>query len=378
MNPTADGNGGAREPKHASELEQRATAPPAADAAVTPAAPEPATADEPLAATGLIGSLLYGLSLPERTARSVAAMAGGIVHETAARLIPVAFRSSKSYAVFVQQALDMAVHDFGGVAARASGADDLAMSDASDEALLARKAVGGLLDVAGMATLHLSPMTVLAIFSDLAYGSGHYLRQLSAELKQQGVIEQGSSIDNVSDLLQALQQTSQQATDALDRPPINIEGLRQTIQQTRQALAGVDPAKLIPQSEIGRIWSEMESAAQQSDVGLLDVSATMTLFAMNRLTLVSRGALSSVTVAGNLLDQHIIGHYSDALVDIQTRGIYATLSEASAPYLDAVWENFSAQRTTWTEDLLTGRMIDRTWQSVRGWWTGPLRGKPET
>ena len=373
MKPMADGNDESGEQPRAAGGASPANAPQRLLSVSSPGVPPPeergspsdVPAEIPEASGGLVGSLLYGLSLPERTARSVAAMAGGIVHETAARLIPLAFRSSKSYALFVQQSLDMAVHDFGGVAPPVAGADAAA---SAEEGVLARKAVGGLLDVAGMATLHLSPMTVLAVFSDLAYGSGHYLRQLSVELKHQGVIDQGSSIDNISDLLEALQRTSQHATDALDRPPINVEGLRQTIQQTRDALAGVEPTKLIPQSEIGRIWSEMEATARQSDVGLLDVSATMTLFAMNRLTLVSRGALSSVSVAGNLLDQHIVSHYSDALTDIQTRGIYSTLTDASAPYLEAVWNNFASERATWTEDLLTGRLIGRTWQSVRGWW----------
>ena len=63
----------------------------------------------------LIETLTFGLTIPERTARSVSALVGGLVHESAARLIPSAFRSSRSYTVFVQQALDMMVHDVGGV-----------------------------------------------------------------------------------------------------------------------------------------------------------------------------------------------------------------------------------------------------------------------
>ena len=76
--------------------------------------PEEALPNEPEPAT-LVGMLTYGLTIPERTARSVSAMVGGLVHESAARLIPTAFRSSRSYSTFVQQALDMMVHDVGGV-----------------------------------------------------------------------------------------------------------------------------------------------------------------------------------------------------------------------------------------------------------------------
>jgi hypothetical protein len=308
----------------------------------------------------LMGSLLYGLSLPERTARSASAILGGVINESAARLIPAAFRSSRSYRAFVQQALDMMVHDVGGV-------QNLTAEAANQEAKLAQKAVGGLLDVAGTATLHLSPMTVLAVFCDLAYGSSHYLKLLSAELKREGIIDAKSSIDHVSDLVDALNATSNKAADALDTPPISIVGLTDTIAQLSDELRKANPSKLLPQAEAQRLWAEMENAAQKADVGLWDVSTTMTLFAMNRITLTTRGALSSIQVAGNLFDEHIIGHYSDALVAIHQRGLYATLSDASTPYLEAVWDNFSDERETWTQELLTGRLIGKGWKSVRGW-----------
>ena len=312
----------------------------------------------------LIETLVYGLTLPERTARSASAIVGGLVNETAARLIPTAFRSSRSYTVFVQQALDMVVHDVGGVK------KDGEQAPTEEESKLAQKAVGGLLDVAGAATLHLSPMTVLAVFNDIAYGSSYYLKQLSEELKREGIIDSNSSIDHVSDLVDALNRTSSKAADAMDSPPISIEGLTDTISQLREEVGKVDPAKLIPQSEVQRIWGEMEHAASKADVGLWDVSTTMTMFAMNRISLTSRGALSTINVAGNLFDQHIISHYGDALDEIGEKGLYVTLSDVSTPYLEAVWENFDEGRETWTEDLVTGKMFSNAWDSVRGWWHG--------
>jgi hypothetical protein len=32
-----------------------------------------------------------------------------------------------------------------------------------------------------------------------------------------------------------------------------------------------------------------------------------------------------------------------------------------------VWENFAEDRETWTEEMLTGRLIEKGWQSMRGW-----------
>ncbi len=309
-------------------------------------------------------TLIYGLSLPERTARSASAVVGGLVNETAARLIPAAFRTSRSYSVFIQQALDMMVHDVGGVK------NDKPDAESAEEAMLAQKAVGGLLDVAGAATLHLSPMTVLAVFSDLAYGSGYYLGKLSEELKREGIIDADSSIDEVSDLVEALRRTSGCAADAADKPPISIDGLTETISQLRDEIGKVDPRKLIPQAEVQRMWGEMEQAATDSNVGLWDVSTTMTMFAMNRISLTTRGALSTINVASNLFDEHIIQHYGDALDEIGENGLYATLSDVSTPYVEAVWENFEDGRETWTEELVTGRMFGKAWNGVRGWWSG--------
>ena len=317
---------------------------------------EPGT-DQPKEGS-LVSTLLYGISLPERTARSASAIVGGFVNESAARLIPTAFRSSKSYSVFVQQALDMVIHDVGGV--KKAAAED-------EEGLLARKTVGGLLDVAGAATLHLSPMTVLAVFNDIAFGSSVYLRRLSEELKQEGIIDQESSIDQVSDLVDALQRTSDEAAGAMETPPFSVDGLKETITKIRTELNNVDPTKLLPQKEVTRLWDDMEQAATKQDASLWDVSTTMTMYAINRATTTTRGALSTVSVAGDLFDEHIVDHYSDALVEIAEKGLFTTLSESAAPYLDAVWHNFDGARETWTEDLLSGKMIGNAWASVCGW-----------
>ncbi len=323
---------------------------------------QPADSDSSTSGS-LMSTVLYGVTLPERTARSATALVGGLVNETAARLIPTAFRSSRSYSLFVQQALDMMIHDVGGVTS------DRETVASEQESQLAQKAVGGLLDIAGAATLHLSPITVLAVFNDLAYGSGIYLRKLSEELKREGIIDEDSSIDHVSDLLDALQQTSGKAVDVMDTPPINVLGISSTIIQLRDEITKADPRMLIPQSEVARMWAEMEAAAAKADVGLWEVSTTMTMYAMNRITITTRGALSTVTVAGSLLDEHIIGHYAGALNEIGEHGLYSTLASSSAPYLEAVWHNFDGERETWTEELVTGRLIGKAWDSVRGWFS---------
>jgi hypothetical protein len=312
----------------------------------------------------LIEQLCYGLSMPERGARSATALLGGLLQQSTARLLPGAFRSSRSYGLFVKTALDFLTHQVGGVRSKNAGDDPAA----NDDQFIAKKTVGGLLDIASLATLHVSPAAVLALISDIGYGSSTFLRQLGEELKEQGVIAPDSTIDHAADLLSAVERAAGTASGSLDRPPLNVEGLKQTIAQTREALNRIDPTKVLPSAELDRLWNEMQSASKQENASLMDVSATMAMHAMNRVQMAGRGALATLTVAGNLFDQQILDHYRGALDEIRTEGLYKTLATASEPYLDAVWDNFSYQRATITEQLLNGQLFSNALGKIKSWW----------
>ena len=68
--------------------------------------------------------MVYGLTLPERTVRSAAALISGAAGESVALIVPRSFQDSKSYRVFVQQMLDMVSHDVGGVKKETPETDD--------------------------------------------------------------------------------------------------------------------------------------------------------------------------------------------------------------------------------------------------------------
>jgi hypothetical protein len=311
--------------------------------------------------------LLYGISLPERALRSSTAVVGGALGGSMKLLLPQAFRSSRSYSIFVEKMLDFMVADVGGVELPVDEQPDQQQGDQEVESFVARKAVGSFVEMAGWATLHFSPVIVLAIFSDLAYGSKTYLMELSEELKSKGLIDEETTIDQVSDLLEAVSKTSGVTAEAFDMPPISVAGLKKTVSQTREAIAETSPTKLIPQSELKRLWAEMKETAEQQEVNLLSVSSTMTLYTLNKVGTISKGALSTVTVAGNMFDRHILDHYRSGLGEIRQRGIYATLSENSQPYMVAVWKNFSAHQETITEGLISGKLFIRGWQALRTW-----------
>jgi hypothetical protein len=309
--------------------------------------------------------LLYGLSLPERTLRSASGVVGGALRESAALLVPQAFRSSKTYDIFVKQMLDFLAEDVGGVE-RAGGPD----APGKVENYVARKTVGNFVEMASLATMHLSPMMLLAIVSDVAYGSQAYILEVAEELQQQGVIDDTSTIHHVDDLLEAVGQATRTTASAFDTPPLSVDGLKETVQQTREAVGAIDPAKVLPQSELKQLWDDMHEMARQEGVDPLALSGAMTLYSMNKAGMVGTGALSTIRAAGTLFDRHVIDHYEEALADIQNKGLYGSLAESSRPYVQAVWQNFSSQRSTVTEDLLSGKLAGQAWGTVRRWMGG--------
>ncbi len=310
--------------------------------------------------------LLYTLSLPERAIRSSVGVVGGVAKEATGLLLPQAFRDSKTYQVMVAQMLDFLVEDVGGVARKASDAET-----AKVENFVARKTVGNFVETASLLTFHVSPLTVLAVLSDVAYGSNAFLRELAAELKQQGLIDETSTIHHVDDLLDAVAKTSGNTASAFDTPPLSVDGLRATIEEARSSVTRLDPTKLIPQAEIGRMWHEMTEIARREHVGLLAISGAMTMHAFGKVTGLGRGVLSTVTVAGNLFERHILGHYSAALCDLQEKGFYRTLAEVAGPYTQAVWNNFASTRGTVTEDVASGRFFGRAWLWITGFFRRP-------
>ena len=176
--------------------------------------------------------LRYGLSIPERGLRSTAGVVGGALRESAAVLLPQAFRDAKTYQVFVGQMLDFMAEDMGGVQRTALPADE-----ARVEGYVARKTVGNFVELASLATLHLSPMLVLAVVSDVAYGSKAYLNELAEELEKRNVIDDAGAIQKADDLLEAVADASGRTATAFDTPPLSVEGLKETIRETRESLA---------------------------------------------------------------------------------------------------------------------------------------------
>lgn len=361
-----------------------------------------AALSEASSAERLLGGLLYGLSIPERLLRSAVGLTAGTAREIAELVVPQAFQDSKSYEVAVRNSLSFLVANIGTLGAEpapaaaaeaagltavtglpvASGAvADTASAGATGAGgtgrpggpggdplrYVARKAAGNFVDIAGLATLHVSPLWVLAIVSDVAYGTRTYVSELAQELQRQGLIDDSSTIHRVDDLLDAIKQASGTAASSFDTPPLSLEELQLSVLQTRAALADVDPTQLIPEAEISRYWQEMQRVARQEGASLLGVSAAVAMQTVETIRDMSHGTLTGLFVAGKIINRNVFGHYIGSLQRIGEQGLWSTVRNTYEPYVDLAWGNFTSSRRTWTEQVLHPGHMMRAWNKVQDW-----------
>ncbi len=333
----------------------------------------------------LLSRLLYGLSLPERLARSAVGVTAGTAKEIVQFVVPQAFQDSKSYEVMIRNSLSFLLSNVGTVSDASPENDPSAVlqSHSSTEGtaptappdpaggnpgrFIARKAVGNFIDIAGLATLHVSPLWILAIVSDAAYGTKTYVKELAEELQKQGLIDDSSTIHKVDDLFGAVREASGKAASTFDQPPLSLEELKASLEQTRKALNEVDPRQMIPEAEISRLWNGMREMAQREDVSLLGVSGAVAMQTLESIKGVSQGTLTGLFVAGKIVNRNIFGHYVQSLSTIRETGLWTSVKSTYEPYLDTAWGNFTSSRKTWTEQVLNPGHLKSAWTTVTGW-----------
>jgi hypothetical protein len=84
-------------------------------------------------------------------------------------------------------------------------------------------------------------------------------------------------------------------------------------------------------------------------------------FLLYGMSLPERALRSASGVVGGAVQESASLLVPQALRDIRQKGIYASLAETSRPYIDAVWLDFSTERTMLTEDVVSGKLICQAW-----------------
>lgn len=292
-----------------------------------------------------VKSLLYGISLPERVLRTAVGVTAGTAREAAKLLVPVSFQSSKSYEVAIKNSLDFLTETVGGFQPETSEAAEAGET-------LAKKAVGNFLDIAGMATLHISPMWVMAAVSDIAYGSSVYVKELAQELEKQGVIDEASTIHNVDDFLNAIQNASGRVASSIDKPPLSVEEFRAFVNETRESVASANIRNVLPEKEVRQYWDSLSQVARKENMSLFEAATAVAMHTAQQTSAIAVNAKTGFQVAGGLLQRNVLQHYQDSLTSIRQQGVLNVLRTTYEPYAGFIWNNFSGKRASWTETLI--------------------------
>jgi hypothetical protein len=289
------------------------------------------------------------VSLPERIVRSAAAVVGGALYETGSLVLPRFIRRSRLYEATAKNLLRVAIEGVGGVKdapaaqppvrERASregtrGNREIPPSDhVPAHELAKRKGAGNVVELGSIAAFGFSPLWLLAAASDLLRGSRVYLNALVLELKRTGVLAEDAEFGSVDELLEALERGTGRTARLIDVPPLELAGLRATIEELR---ADVDA---LPSSdELAAAYRGLVRTAERERRPLLEVS-----------TGVGMAFLTSARQVGRA---HVVAPYREDWRPLRREGFAAYARRVAGPYARAVAGHFDRRRPTRTERLI--------------------------
>jgi hypothetical protein len=294
--------------------------------------------------------LKYALSLPERTIRSLAALAGGTSMLLAEMVFPEPLRRTITYELTIGLMQRFVIEEVAEMEhGRLEDSPDLAKD------YVQRKMAGTALEAAGLLTIGFSPLWVMAIAGDAAAGSKVFLHRLVKHLKANGVMAEDAEAKSVLDVLEAIQDASRRSARALDMPPLSRRELALMAEEMKSSYARVfrNSKTLLPRLEV--LWQRMEQSAGRNKVSVEGLSGAMALDASARSRR-SLGLARSARRAGSeFIDEQILESYRKTLAAAAEQGIDKYMGAHLRPFVEAAKGHFDPARPTWTESRLKGK-----------------------
>jgi hypothetical protein len=268
-------------------------------------------------------------SLPERLVRTLAAVLGGALHETAQLVLPRFVRRSRLYEATAKNVLRLTIELVGGVD-RPPQPDDV---EADAGRLAVRKTAGNAVELGSIAAFGFSPLWLLAAASDVTRGTRVYLDAFADELRAAGVLAEDAPLATVDDLLAALEGATGTTARLIDVPPLEVEALRRSLQSLRDDASGLPSP-----DELAALYEGLRGVAAREGRSLLEVSVGMGLAFFNAARKVGR--------------QHVLDPYTEDLRPVRDEGFGAYAARVSRPYAQAVARHFDPGTRTLTERAL--------------------------
>jgi hypothetical protein len=303
--------------------------------------------------------LAYLLSLPERVLRTLAAFVGTVALALT-RVLPRPIREGKLYRLVVERQIRMIADDVGG-AGLFPGAQP------TDARAATRLAVGGAVDNLMMIGLHASPLWILLAATDVSRGAQLFLRELGQELKDRGLMKEGSRLDSLDDVLEGLSGLSDRLADTVDMPPLSVGEMKATLGAVGRDMRKVGSTAVFETADLDGLVDDLRSYAKQSEHGLLETAGALALGSVEKAGHVIEGgaALAGATArfVGRVVWTDVLGDYARTLEKIRRRGFYGTLRGFLRPSAGSLSRLFAWRFVTLTETLLSiGRWQKAPWR----------------
>jgi molybdopterin-guanine dinucleotide biosynthesis protein A len=321
----------------------------------------------------------YLLSLPERTIRSLAAVAGGTTSLLTETLFPDALRGTTLYKAVVGDTQRFVIEKVAQVEREGAAGEgaDAGAGDGPTNDFVQRKIAGTALEAAGLLAMHLSPLWVLAIAGDAAAGSGEFLQRLVVQLKRNNVLAPEAQINGLQELLTAISETSRQSAAAVDTPPLSREEVSKLATEMTENYKKMfaKATDLLPRFDT--LWKRMEALASRENMSLERLGGILTVDVAQW----GRMGLGAVVAVGqtsvDLVGEKILASYDRTLDAVSKEGAAGYLGKHMKPFVQAAADHFSPTRKTWTEsmmDRVTPKATETEWADTKT----PAGDEPES
>lgn len=295
-------------------------------------------------------SRAYLLSLPERVIRSALGLSAGLLREIGEVVVPRAMRRGQLYRSLVDTTLRFTIEQVG-------GAEGVYPTEAPQtRAFLARRGVGHLIELLGIAAFRISPVWVFAALADVSGIGRRLIPEIAEALKEEGLLEKETQFESVDQLLDGLEKTSSHLARTINVPPLDIAGLRAEWSEMRLRARELKPLDSPSVKYINEQWEELKLEAARQGRSVFSTSSVMAISAVRSLPARARWFSSSTRVgavrAGRFFYATILADYNRTLGELREAGYASYARRQLSPYLRASVDQLLRPERSITERLI--------------------------
>jgi hypothetical protein len=200
---------------------------------------------------------------------------------------------------------------------------------------------------------------VLAALADISGAGRQLMDEITASLKDEGLLDPNTSFENVDHVLDGLERTAGQLASSIRFPPLDVPGLRKEWTDLKEAVRTIPPRSLPSADVVRGQWDDLKAEAAGQRRTVFELSSLVAMSTVRtvpeNLIWLSRCARTATLRTRVLFARGLLDHYRDTLNDIRKTGYLAYWTREFRPYLRAAARQFSSSHLSLTERLLQRR-----------------------